>query len=344
MKISRWAAVQENLRGGEPGGRPGVCEVMERLKPYAPMLAISAIILAILVIFGLRNTGRVDEDAGNSVAASTKPAVERRCASQRTYDRIKTELFRRAAQTRGSDQQAFDRLSSYSVVRMERPLLTNVDPDLGTVRCSGVLSVDLPPGVQVVGGRRTLSAEIDYVLQPAADGSGDVVILEGADPIVVPLATLANTGTSPATPMATTEPDIGSAPPTDVPSAAQPAAVQPVEPPTTRPAPPREAERSAAPTASGRPSFNCRYARTNGEIAVCRDGGLAALDRQMASQYYRAIAAGDARQRRLLTTTRDGFLRYRDGCRSDACIADAYRGRMREIRDIRRGVNDGVSE
>jgi uncharacterized protein len=64
---------------------------------------------------------------------------------------------------------------------------------------------------------------------------------------------------------------------------------------------------------------------------------LAALDRQMASQFYRAVGSGTARQREALRATRTRFLRYRDGCRSDDCIADAYRGRIAEIRDIMSG-------
>jgi uncharacterized protein len=90
-------------------------------------------------------------------------------------------------------------------------------------------------------------------------------------------------------------------------------------------------------TGAARPSFNCRYARTRGEIAVCRDSGLAALDRQMASQFYRALRVADPRQRATLTATRDSFLRYRDRCPSNACVAETYRGRMREIRDIMAG-------
>lgn len=299
------------------------------------MLAIAAIIIVLLVIFGLRNKeGDQDKIGNEQVAAAAAPAVERRCASQRTYDRIKIELFRRAAQSRGSDRAAFDRLASYSVVRMDRPLLRNVDDDLGTVRCSGVLSVDLPPGVAMVGGRRMLSAEIDYVLQPAADGSGDVVILEGADSIVVPLATLARSGSSPTpAPMAS---ESGSAPDGyEQPLPSEPAASIPARP--VRPPPPPEVRPPVAQTSSARPSFNCRYARTSGERAVCNDGGLAALDRQMAAQYFRAIASADAQQRRSLTNTRDRFLRYRDGCPNAACIADAYRGRMREISDIAAG-------
>jgi uncharacterized protein len=93
----------------------------------------------------------------------------------------------------------------------------------------------------------------------------------------------------------------------------------------------KPAPRSAA---SARPSFNCRYARTGSEVAVCNDGDLAALDRQMSAQYYRALASSDARQRSLLGATRDQFLRARDRCGTKACIADTYRGRMRQIRDI----------
>ena len=165
------------------------------------------------------------------------------------------------------------------------------------------------------------------MLQPAADGSGDVVMLEGADPIIVPLATLARTG------------ETAPAPVVPPPAGDRPSAPTSVEPLPS--APPAASEPVPAPepvaTATARPSFNCRYARTRGEIAVCRDPGLAALDRQMAAQYFRALAVADARQRATLTSTRDSFLRYRDRCPSDSCIAETYRGRMREIRDIMKG-------
>jgi len=57
----------------------------------------------------------------------------------------------------------------------------------------------------------------------------------------------------------------------------------------------------------------------------------------MARQYYRAIAVADRRQRATLAATRDSFLRFRDRCPSDSCVAETYRGRMREIRDIMSG-------
>lgn len=299
---------------------------MRRVNPTVIAAAVIGLLVLVAALFMLRPGGSRDQDKlSDEQAAGRTAGPEKRCASQGTYDRIKSEIFRQAAAVRKSDRAAFDKLASYAAVRVESPLLRAHDAELGTVRCTGRLSIDLPPGVAVVGGRRTLSADVDYVLQPAADGSGDVVMLEGADPIIVPLATLARTGETAPAPAA--------------PADRQPPAT-PVEPIPNVPPMASEPEPApqSIPTAAARPSFNCRYARTRGEIAVCRDAGLAALDRQMASQYYRALAAADARQRATLTSTRDSFLRYRDRCPSDSCIAETYRGRIREIRDIMSGA------
>jgi uncharacterized protein len=64
---------------------------------------------------------------------------------------------------------------------------------------------------------------------------------------------------------------------------------------------------------------------------------LAALDRNMAAQFNRGMAAASPGQRDLLRQTRDAFLRYRDRCPNNACVAGAYVDRMREIRDIMDG-------
>src|SRR5262249_32260142 len=125
------------------------------------------------------------------VSTANAPANEKLCASKQTYDLIKRELFRRAAQLRGSDQAAYDRLSAYAVVRMENPVMESQDSSTGAANCSGSLALDLPPGVAVVGGRRTLTSDLDSTVQPAADRSGTVVLLRNADAIVAPLATLA---------------------------------------------------------------------------------------------------------------------------------------------------------
>src|SRR5690348_9832964 len=155
-------------------------------------LIAGLILLAMLVGYFARSRGGNQDKLTNAqVSNEIVPAREKQCASAATYDLIKTELFRRAAQLRGSDQAAYDRLSAYAVVRMENPVMEGETKDTGAVNCSGSLSLDLPPEVAVVGGRHTLMSDVDYTVQPAADGSGDVILLRNADAIITPLATLA---------------------------------------------------------------------------------------------------------------------------------------------------------
>lgn len=303
-------------RDGEPVKRP---------KPMVIAAIAAAVVLLIVAVVLLARGSGVNSDRLSDEeeerAAAEEPA--QRCSSQRTYETIKRELFRQAGRIRGSDQAAFDRIATHAAVRMERPVLRSQDDGLGTIGCSGLLVLDLPPGVAVVGGRRSLSAEINYVIQRAADESGDVVMLDGADPIIVPLATLARIGSN-------VPPPAVEEPPEDILQGLNELAPAPEPPPPPPPAP----EPLAAPTTAANPSFDCRQAQSRSEIAVCNDARLAALDRQMAAQFNRAVANADPRQRRLLETTRDRFLRFREGCRSNDCIADTYRGRMREIGDI----------
>jgi uncharacterized protein YecT (DUF1311 family) len=308
---------------------------MRRPSPTVIAIIAGALVLLLLayVFVGNRGDSNSDKLSDDQVAGGTANDPEKTCGSQRTYDLIKRELFRRAAQLRGSDQDAFDRLAAYSVVRMDAPMLQTHEKHIGRVTCAGTLALDLPPGVAVVGGRRTLTANIGYAVQGSADGNGDVLTLTSAEGIVAPLATLARIGSATGDPLAPGTPpdpaDADVAPATNDPLVNSP-------PPAT--APPRQATpEPAPPRATASPSFNCRNARTRGEIAVCGDAGLAGLDRQMASQFNSAMARADGGERALLERTRGRFLSYRDSCRTDSCIADTYRGRMREIDDITAG-------
>jgi len=305
----------------EPEGDVDVQRPMRRLNPIVLLLLAGVVVLLLLIAYFASNRNPNQDKLTRTGATTTaQPASsEKKCASQATYELIKRDLFRRAAQLRGSDQSAYDKLAAYAVVRMENPVLESENRDTGAVNCSGSLSLDLPPGVAVVGGRRTLTSDIDYTVQPAADGSGTVLLLRNADAVVAPLATLAR---------------VGQTAPTTVSADTSAIAAQPEPTPTETPAaPPSE---PARPTAA-RPSYNCANARTRGEIAVCADAGLATLDRNMAAQYGRAMANGSPEQQALLRRTRDRFLGYRDRCPDTRCIGDAYVGRMREIRDIMEG-------
>lgn len=305
----------------EPENDKRVGSPMNRLNPTVIALIGGLLVLLLVIAYFQSRSGaeqdRLEDPQLAQAEGEGDPA--KRCSSRATYDAIKRELFRRAAQLRGSDHAAYDRLSANAVVRMENPVLESEDENSGALNCSGSLSLDLPPGVAVVGGRRTLMADVDYTIQPAADGSGDVILLRNADAIIAPLATLARVA-QPAQPVT---PPLGDE-------------IAPAEPAAPAPSAPPAADQPPRPVGA-RPSFDCRDASTRGEIAVCSDAGLAALDRSMAAQFSRAMAVASPEQRELLQSTRSRFLAFRDRCPTNACIGDAYTGRMREIRDIMEG-------
>lgn len=317
----------------DEGSRQAVAPAPERRGMNPVLLALGGLVL-LLLAWLLIGKGNPDQDKLTNVASSgtTSAAAdpEKLCASKTTYDGIKRELFRRAAQVRGSDQAAFDRIAPYAVLRMQNPVMESHDSANAVVNCSGSLSLDLPPGIAVVGGRKSLASDVDYSVQAAADNSGNVVLLKNADAIIAPLATLSRVAAP-----AAAAPEV---PATDAAPVAPPVAPQPPSPPSVAPtARPTEQSAPARPTTTARPSFNCGNARTRGEIAVCTNAGLAALDRQMAAQYRGAIANASPEERAILQQTRDRFLGYRDRCPNNSCIGDAYVGRMREIRDIMEG-------
>lgn len=316
----------------EPGREKDVQRPVSRVNSTviaAVLLGLLIIGIVVAVLIGNRSS---DDDrlSDSETAAASRQDPEQRCSGSATYDRLKREIFNRAADLRGSDKATFQKVGSYSALRMEAPVVREENEKVGSVSCTATAYLDLPPGLAVVGGRRSLNGELGYTVQPSADGSGDVVTLTSADSIVTPLATLARIGGAPGSALDGSENAVAPAPE----SPADPLApLSPNSPPTAPSAP--EAPR---PTASTNPSFNCANASTRGEIAVCESPGLAALDRQMAAQFQAAFSDADRSQRVLLTNTRDSFLRYRDNCPNEACMAQTYRGRIREIRDIMRGT------
>jgi uncharacterized protein YecT (DUF1311 family) len=174
--------------------------------------------------------------------------------------------------------------------------------------------------VAAAGGRRSLDGDLVYMIQPAADGTGNVVRLGNADSIVVPLATLSRTGAPVTAPLI--PPQLQNLPTQQD--------LQPQQPQIITPDDADEPQQQS----TTNPSFDCADATSRSEIAVCRDSSLAALDRQMAGQFNAAMSQADRSQRRLLERTRDRFLSYRNRCATNQCIAETYQSRIREIQDI----------
>ena len=301
----------------EQESRRGVQRPVRKLNPT--LIALLAGVVLVLGLVAYFATGRnpdqdklSDEQIARTQEQEQPTSPEKRCSSKATYDLIKSDLSRRAGEGRGSDQAAFDEVEAYAVVRMENAVLESEDSASGLLNCSGSLSLDLPPGVAVAGGRRTLTADIDYTI----DATGNVTV-RNPETITAPLATLTRVAEAPPTAS-----DVTNEVTPEENVAASESATAPAGPATTYP---------------GRPSFDCSSAQTRGEIAVCSDPGLSVLDVNMTRQYRRALGTSTPQQHALLQSTRNRFIGYRDGCPNRQCIADAYVGRMREIRDIMEG-------
>lgn len=286
------------------------------------IIALSLLLLVIAAAVGFSLT-RMDEPARKAAAEAAeekKEAVEDACASRTTFQGLKQLIFDQAGRIRTGERVNFDILAASAFARMENPVVASRDESLALTRCSGRFILELPPGAEVAfGGERRLAAGVEYEVQAAADGSGPVYRMTGAEGIVRLLAAFDMEGRRL---------------PQDTAPAGDPFANMAEPPPLgPEPAEPTEAPPAPEPVASN-PSFDCRDARTRGEVMVCSSNRLAAQDRAMSALFDAAIADADRRARRRLLETRDRFVAYRDRCGGETCVADAYQGRMAEIRDI----------
>jgi hypothetical protein len=150
---------------------------MARLSTTAAVLI--TITLALLLIAFVFTGGSSGE----------RPKASARCASAGTHEQIKAELFRRAAVIRGANDPGLIEVARYSVVRSTAPAVRRPGPQSGA-NCTAPIALDLPPGVNVIGGRQSLDAKVAYTIQGGIDGRSRLLTLGNADAIVVPLATI----------------------------------------------------------------------------------------------------------------------------------------------------------
>ena len=312
-------------------------------------MALAALLVVVSAAFGFSLTQKKEDSSSaetkTQVAEAPNEALQAACASNATYERLKEVVFEEAVRVRNADPANLDTLATNSVVRMENPVVKSRDENLNVTVCSGRFVLELPPGAErAFGGQRRLTADVEYAAQAAVDGSGLVYRLNGAEPIIYRLASFdlqrqpQVPGTAPQTQLAQAEDDSADEEPAER-RAEEREREEPAPAPQRRPEPVARPVPAPAPvrTAVARPSFNCAAARTRSERMVCGNGSLAASDRAMSSLYYSALANADSRQRAAIRRTRDRFLAYRERCGSEACIAEAYQGRMMEIRDIMAG-------
>lgn len=87
--------------------------------------------------------------------------------------------------------------------------------------------------------------------------------------------------------------------------------------------------------ADAAPAFDCAKAEGTAEQLICHDPSLAALDRELAERYPKAIAHFPEREQRQERAIQRGWIKGRNECwkSSDvrACIEQSYRMRITEL-------------
>ena len=157
------------------------------------LLALGVALLAVVLL-----VVRCGPQDTATIATQTRQAFQERtiarrlqaaCASPATYDRLKQTAFAEAIRIRNADPVNLATLATYSTVRMEQPQVKGRDETLDVTVCTGRFVLDIPPGAErAFGGARRLEADIEYSAQAAADGSGLVYKMRGAEPIIYKLA------------------------------------------------------------------------------------------------------------------------------------------------------------
>ena len=240
------------------------------------------------------------------------------CASQAIQDKMKRELFRRAARLRRSDPVAFEAFAAQSLVRIDAPAIAGGRDDRGALNCTASVVIDLPPGVSAAGNR-TLVGDVGYAVRAGSVAGGDAVILYNGDMIARPLSTLV--------PRQRPADDLNSPPdlPDPLPLPMRPRLAEPPVVSKPSPAPPPALLR---PKARADPKPAKPLAGTSSPV------DLAALDRHVALLTDQSLRYGDAAKQAALLRTRSGFLARRQACRSDSCLRNAYLDRMQEVAAI----------
>ena len=285
-----------------------------------PLLAATVLLSAC----GPKKEDKLDDatlSTSDGSKAAPRVATDDRCRAGASHEAVKRELFRRAAEVRGSNGDNYARIGEAAVLVIDGAAPVVAATASQAIDCQGRGTLRLPPGLVAASGRTMLSGDLAFTV--GADRGHTVTVGEG-DAIIVPLATLTQSRGRSTSPAPSPSPSID--PPT-APTAPRP----PVAAPAPRPSVPRPAP------VSTNPSFDCDRARAQSEYAVCASPALSALDRTMSGQFRAARNRADPGQARLLEQTRGRFLAFRNRCGDDDCIAQTYRGRMREIDDIMAG-------
>lgn len=259
--------------------------------------------------------------ASNAIASSAPSGPQAQCADAGTYATIKKIVFENAEKAASDENKLILlQVQPQSTVKVDLPVFDGMDAETKKVSCEGRLHIMLPPRNGAPNG--DLSESFSYTIQPAADGSGDVVGVTG---LVIITASLAGGDLSPWA--VHTDAAVS---PTQL--APQANVVAPLPPagshgaPSPQPAPPMIAQdNTSAPTIIYPTSFNCALAKGYATTTICRDPELASDDVKLAPLYQAAVANDPTGQIRQAARA---AWNARQACRDRDCLVRWYADRI----------------
>ncbi len=123
-------------------------------------------------------------DIAKAVKPDESPAAN--CASRAAFDIIRDQVFDAAiAKVEGKESAKLNSLRAVIAGRLEAPIVSSHDEAIGRTECMGKVVFGLPPNTQkAFGDADALTADINYAVQKAADGTGLVVDATGTEAMV----------------------------------------------------------------------------------------------------------------------------------------------------------------
>lgn len=226
----------------------------------------------------------VEQDVEQAEYGAEAEAVNP-CGSPETYQTIKGIVFDEVVKGINGDPVPINDLRRSVAATMKFPRVTGSQPDLERTDCAGRLVLGIPPAARrAFDNEPELEADVDYSVQPAADGSGDIVMVEGIQFIVGRLISAENFRSANRL--------------------------------ASRGGP--QLERTF------NPSFDCGQRLTNVERMICQDENLAFKDRRLSDAFKDRLGALSGYDRTIFLNFQRNALADRAKCPNTSCVNDWF--------------------
>jgi uncharacterized protein YecT (DUF1311 family) len=211
------------------------------------------------------------------------------CGVQETYDTLNNMVFDEVIDQLDGDPVNLNDLRRSVSVNMKFPVVTELHEELERTDCSGRLVLGIPPTARkAFDGESELAADIEYSVQPSADGNGFVIRATGLDFLVNRIASAES----------------------------------------LRKARRIASNGGPQLKKTYNPSFDCGAGLDNTERMICQDEDLSAMDRRLSQAFKQKLANYEGSSRQALLQRQRRLLTVRGNCADTACLYDWYENEL----------------